>query len=229
MQRADLALAGRLDLLGQRRPPAARRRSRRSPRTRDVQRPNATPRPRPGSPRVFDAPAAARGEHRAARPVEVAGDRVEHVDEPATRSCRTPASSCRSARRPRRVGARRARARAARIVVRVDPVAAGDGLGREVRRELAHLVEARDVLGDAPASSRPSAKSTWTSANSSSASVPGRMKRCSSASLAVRVRRGSTTTILPPRARIARRRPRTSGAVISEPLEASGLAPSTSR
>jgi len=59
--------------------------------------------------------------------------------------------------------------------------------------------------------------------------VPGRMNRCWSASFAVRVRRGSTTTIRPPRARIARRRPRTSGAVMSEPLDASGLAPSTSR
>ena len=55
------------------------------------------------------------------------------------------------------------------------------------------------------------------------------MNRCSSASLAVRVRRGSTTTIFPPRARIARSRPRTSGAVMSDPLEAIGLAPRTSR
>ena len=34
--------------------------------------------------------------------------------------------------------------------------------------------------------------------------MPGRMKRCSSASSAVAVRRGSTTTTLPPRSRIAR-------------------------
>ena len=47
----------------------------------------------------------------------------------------------------------------------------------------------------------------------------------SSASLAVRERRGSTTTTRPPRARIARSRPRASGAVISEPFDASGLAP----
>ena len=33
----------------------------------------------------------------------------------------------------------------------------------------------------------------------------------------------------PPRARIARRRPRASGAVISEPLDASGFAPRQSR
>ena len=59
--------------------------------------------------------------------------------------------------------------------------------------------------------------------------MPGRMKWCSDASLAVRLRRGSTTTTLPPRSRIARRRPRMSGAVSSEPFETSGLAPRISR
>jgi len=59
--------------------------------------------------------------------------------------------------------------------------------------------------------------------------VPGRMKWCSSASCAVRVRRGSTTTIFPPRPRRARSRPRMSGAVIRLPLEASGLAPRVRR
>ena len=75
----------------------------------------------------------------------------------------------------------------------------------------------------------PSANRTWTSANSSWASVPGRIARCSSAACAVRLRRGSTTTSRPPRARSARSRPRTSGAVINEPLDASGFAPSISR
>ena len=55
------------------------------------------------------------------------------------------------------------------------------------------------------------------------------MKWCSSASRAVRVRRGSMTTTFPPRARIARSRPRMSGAVSRLPLEASGLAPRISR
>ncbi len=59
--------------------------------------------------------------------------------------------------------------------------------------------------------------------------MPGRMKWCSEASLAVRLRRGSTTTTLPPRSWIARMRPRMSGAVSSEPLETSGLAPRISR
>nr|BFE85537.1 hypothetical protein GCM10020093_081380 [Planobispora longispora] len=46
---------------------------------------------------------------------------------------------------------------------------------------------------------------------------------------AVRVRRGSTTTNLPPRRRSAFSRPGKSGAVQSEPLDSSGLAPSISR
>ncbi len=57
------------------------------------------------------------------------------------------------------------------------------------------------------------------------ASVPGRMKRCSSASSAVLDRRGSTTTMRPPRARIARSRPGTSGTVMRLPFDANGFAP----
>ena len=59
--------------------------------------------------------------------------------------------------------------------------------------------------------------------------MPGRIGWCSSAASAVRLRRGSTTTSLPPRAFSAAIRPRMSGAVISEPFDASGLAPSISR
>ena len=81
----------------------------------------------------------------------------------------------------------------------------------------------------APASSSPSSTIVHAMAASSSASVPGRMKWCSDASSAVRVRRGSTTTTLPPRSRIARRRPRMFGAVSRLPFETSGLAPSISR
>ena len=80
-----------------------------------------------------------------------------------------------------------------------------------------------------PGAARSSAKSTWTSAKSRCASVPGRIGWCSSAASAVRLRRGSTTTSLPPRARSAFSRPRMSGAVMSDPLEASGFAPSISR
>jgi hypothetical protein len=59
--------------------------------------------------------------------------------------------------------------------------------------------------------------------------VPGRTKWCSSASSAVRVRRGSTTTTLPPRSRMDRIRPRMFGAVMRLPFETSGFAPRISR
>ena len=73
----------------------------------------------------------------------------------------------------------------------------------------------------------PSASTTLTIASSTSASLPGRMKWCSVATLAVSVRRGSKTTICPPRALSSRSRLGKSGTVISEPLEAIGLAPKT--
>ena len=74
---------------------------------------------------------------------------------------------------------------------------------------------------------RPSASSTCSIASSTWASVPGRTNTCSLATLAVSVSRGSNTTIRPPRALSARTRFGKSGTVISEPLEAIGLAPKT--
>ena len=71
----------------------------------------------------------------------------------------------------------------------------------------------------------PSSKSTCTMASSTAASEPGRTKWCSVATLAVSVRRGSSTTSRPPRALRSRTRCGKSGTVISEPLEAIGLAP----
>jgi hypothetical protein len=50
-----------------------------------------------------------------------------------------------------------------------------------------------------------------------------------SALTAVSLRRGSTTTTVPPRAWIASSRPGKSGAVHSDPFDAYGLAPSISR
>ena len=74
---------------------------------------------------------------------------------------------------------------------------------------------------------RPSSNSTFSIASSTTASVPGRTKWCSEATLAVSVRRGSNTTIRPPRFFRSRSRLGKSGTVISEPLDAIGLAPKT--
>jgi hypothetical protein len=59
--------------------------------------------------------------------------------------------------------------------------------------------------------------------------VPGRIGTCRSATSAVSLRRGSTTTSFPPRARSARTRPRKSGTVNRLPFETSGFVPSSSR
>ena len=59
--------------------------------------------------------------------------------------------------------------------------------------------------------------------------MPGRMKQCSLAFAAVSLRRGSTTTTLPPRRTMASSRPGASGAVIRLPLDARGLPPRISR
>ena len=73
----------------------------------------------------------------------------------------------------------------------------------------------------------PSSSSTCSIASSTTASEPGRTKWWSVATLAVSVRRGSSTTIRPPLALRSRTRCGKSGTVISDPLDAIGLAPST--
>ena len=107
------------------------------------------------------------------------------------------------------------------------PQAPATASGVKLAHERAHLVEAVHVLARAARGrTSPSSTSVHAIAASSSASVPGRMKWCSSASSAVRVRRGSTTTTLPPRSRMPRSRPRMLGAVSRLPFETSGFAPS---
>lgn len=80
----------------------------------------------------------------------------------------------------------------------------------------------------APSRTRPSSNSVCAIAASRNGSAPGRIGRCSSATLAVSVRRGSMTTSRPPRWRSALARPRKSGTVHMLPLLAIGLAPITS-
>ena len=80
-----------------------------------------------------------------------------------------------------------------------------------------------------PTSTSPSAYNTLIIAAKNNPSVPGRIEIHSSASSAVRVRRGSTTTTLPPRVRIASSRPGKSGAVQTLPFDAYGLVPNNNR
>ena len=205
-----------------------------------AERPRAAPRTRlacrgrpraaaaPGAPVVFAAPAAG----------------VANIAPPGR--SRLPVSALRTSTSQL---AARAEALRRRADPAVDRGAVGGGeLAREPpdrRRRRCRSAPATSSGGDSRARARAprrgrrrggaaSPRSTRSSANehvrpspaAGSASVPGPdgdvlvglLRRC-------RVRRGSTTTSRPPRARIARRRPRTSGAVIRRPLEAIGLAP----
>ena len=83
-------------------------------------------------------------------------------------------------------------------------------------------------MRSAAMSTRRSAKSVWRIASSSAASDPGRRKWCSSQSAAVSVRRGSRSTMRPPRSRTPRSLARTSPRLMTLPMEAAGFAPSMS-
>ena len=170
------------------------------------------------------------GEHGPALAVEVAGQHVEHVHQPAGQRAELLGGGARCARRRRR-----ARPRASsRAIRRIS--SGGDARGR--RHVLGAVGRARArgpprgppraprAGPGPPATRRPACRP---SPASSRASAPGRMKWCSSASSAVRVRRGSTTTTLPPRSRMPRSRPRMLGAVSRLPFDTSGLAPRISR
>ena len=110
------------------------------------------------------------------------------------------------------------------------PHAGATASGVKSATQLPHLAPGpRGGRPRAPVSTRPSSNSVQAMAASRWASWPGRMKWCSSATSAVRVRRGSTTTTRPPRSRMRRSRPRMSGAVSRLPLDTSGLAPRISR
>ena len=152
------------------------------------------PRPRPGAPSVLRRAHRTLREHRAARAVEVAGEDVDHVDQPARRGAellRAGADAGVDGGRLRR----RELAREPADGRRVDAAGRRDALRREGARQLGDARRCRCCApSSAPGRVSCSSNSVCTIANSSSASVPGRMKWCSSASSAVRVRRGSSTT-----------------------------------
>ena len=198
------------------------------PRTRVCQRPTVIPRPRPGSPALLRCPAAASGNMappgRSRLPVRTLSTSTSH-DASVPNSCvvvpirpyTAAASAAASSRAIRRI-----------VAASIPQTgAAASGVNGRARSRTASIPAV--CSASRPGAARSSSNRTCTSANSRCASVPGRIGWCSSAASAVRLRRGSTTTSLPPRARSAFNRPRMSGAVISEPLDASGLAPSISR
>ena len=165
------------------------------------------------------------GEHRAAGAVEVAGQQVEHVDRPL-------------AERAEPLG------RDAHPAVRRGPVRRGelagdpaDVVGRHPADRLGALrgerrrprPRPRPALSTYAGSGgrAPRRTATWSIASSTTASVPGRTKWCSVGDLgglgAARVEDDHpAAALLQSRSRFGK-----SGTVISEPLEAIGLAPKT--
>ena len=131
-------------------------------------------------------------EHRAAGPVEVAGQHVAARRRASWPACRTPACACRCARTPRPSARRRARARGGGSSSASMPHAGATASGVKSALQRAHLRRCPSTCAAiGPARRGPRRTARATIANSSSASVPGRMKWCSSASSAVSVRRGS--------------------------------------
>ena len=80
-----------------------------------LQRPSRPPRPRPGAPVELRCPAAARGNIAPPGTVEVAGQHVEHVDEPARERAELLRRRAEARHRPPRARRPRARAPSRRI------------------------------------------------------------------------------------------------------------------
>ena len=186
-QRADLPVARRLDLLGQAGDRAARRRPRAARARGSPSGRSATPRPRPGVPVDVRRAGGGPREHRAARAVEVAGEHVEHVDQPARERAELLRAGADAPVDGGALGAGQvARERADRRRRRCRrPAATASGVnGRAQRRWPRRGRSGARRAGRARRGPRRRARCTI--AKRRSASVPGRMKRCSSASSAVR-------------------------------------------
>ena len=209
-QRADLAVARRLDLLGEARRPAARRSTSGRPRTRLRQRADATPVPRPGAPmRVRRARGGAAGTSRRRARSRLPVSDVEHVDEPARERAELLRASCRCGRRPRPLGAAASsramrRISSARDAARARRRASGaNSRGQRLRPRRAR----RRAPRARPSRRAPRRTARARAPSSSNASVPGPDEEVLVGVSRGRVRRGSITTTLPPRARIASQPP----------------------
>ena len=161
-----------------------------------------TPLPRPASPDALRCPAAASGN---IAPPSRSRLPVSTLSTSTSQLASVPNSWVQVPIRAYTAAARRGRqlARHAPDLAGLDAAGVGDELGREVAH---HLARPRRARRGARRAGRgrpgPPRRACRPSPRAAGASVPGRMKWCSSASSAVRVRRGSTTTTLPPRSRM---------------------------
>ena len=194
------------------------------PETRLCQRPVRNP--RPGRGRRGAGADRRQREHRPAGPVQVAGQDVDDVDQPAAEGAELDGGGADPAVHRGRRGARRAPGPASGSPRRRRRSARRRASGAKSAASARTSSTPSTCVGQPrPRSTRPSSNSTCTTANSSAASVPGRGAMCRSASSAVRVRAGSMTTSRPPRLRSALSLPPKSAAVARLPLDTSGLAP----
>ena len=116
--------------------------------------------PRRASPAEFDWPAAARVNIAPPAPVEVPGQHVEHVDEPARERPELLRAWCRCGRRRAALGAAASSRAMPRIVLGVDPAGRRDQLRGELARERARPRSSPSTCSaTGPGSTRPSSKS----------------------------------------------------------------------
>ncbi len=200
--RLDLPVAGGVDLLGERGGGQFGQRF-------GIARDAAVP--APGHEALARSRRSRRGrdgrerEHRPAGPVEISGQDVDDVDQPAAERAEFDCGGTDSAVHRRRWARQRSRGpgcgsrRRARRSARRRPPAR---TRRPVRGRRSTPVTC-SATPPRSGATRPSSNSAWTTANSRAASVPGRGAMWRSASSAVRVRAGSMTVSLPPRLRKA--------------------------
>ena len=224
-QRPDLALAGRADLLVQARHGDVAQHLGHAAHA-------AAPAAEVGRAAVealhrqrADRPRGRSREHQPAGDVEVPGQDVDDVDQPAREGAELLVAQADPAVDDAALGRRRARGPApgsARRRSRSRP-ATRSGVQSALAARRVSSPSTRSAI--VPRSTRPSSKSTWTTAISSAASVPGVIGSHSSALSAVPVRRGSTTITRPPRLRMPRSRPSGPGTPAASPGTPTGWRP----
>ena len=162
--------------------------------------------------------------------VEVAGEHVHDVDEPARERAELLRARADAAVHRGALGAAASSRATRRMVSASMPHTGATSSGAKSRASRSTSSSPFDVAGDvAEVDELVRRTSVCTIAKRKCASVPGRMKRCSSASSAVFERRGIDDDELAAAGPQRPQPPGKSGAVIRLPFDANGFAPRMSR
>ena len=188
-------------------------------RTRDRGWLGRTPRPSRGAPRVFEPPTAGvvniAPPGRSRLPVHTLSTSTSQLATVPNSAVVVPMRPYTAAR-----GAATSSRASRRIVAASTPVTSATSSGPKEASAGPSRSTPSTYGATSPRSTSSSSSITRTIAARRNGSLPGRTAIHSSASSAVRLRRGSTTTSLPPRARSASIRPGQSGAVARLPFDA---------